>query len=46
MQAFRKLLFFIDVAGPAVYRLESLGMGKVLSSQIAVTTGAFLCGVR
>jgi hypothetical protein len=46
MQAFGILLLFIGVAGSAVYPLESFGVGKFLSSQIAVTTGAVLCGVR
>jgi len=46
VQAFRVLLFFIGVAGATVNRLEFFGMGKVLSSQIGVTTGALQCGVR
>jgi hypothetical protein len=46
VQAFRVLLFFIGVAGAAVNRLEFFGMGKLLSSQIGVTTGTLQCGVR
>jgi hypothetical protein len=40
------LLCFISVAGATVNRVESFGMGKLLSSQISVATCALECGVR
>ena len=46
VQAFRILLCFIGVARAAVNRLELFGMGKLLSSQISVATGALKCSVR
>jgi hypothetical protein len=46
VQAFRMLLCFIGVARAAVNRLELFGMGKLLSSQISVATGALEYSVR
>jgi len=46
VQAFGMLLCFIGVARAAVNRLELFGMGKLLSSQLSVATGALECSVR